>query len=280
MVFGLIAACAAILAVLCCLLSGAFLNLHFLWQLPLNFLWIFLCLAVAVFLFVVICCACVDMKKVREKDSSFYRFVLSLCCDAIHSMLLMKVNVQGMEKLPKEGRMMLVCNHLHLLDPVVLLHIFRDKQLGFISKKENDKKFIIGPLLHMTMCQPIDRENDREALKTILNCVKLLKEDEVSIGAFPEGYTSKDKLLHPFRYGVFKVAQKAQVPIVVCTLRNTHKAFRNILHLKGTEVELHVVDVIAPEAMKGQTTVQIGTAVYNMMATDLGPELVAPVAEG
>ena len=279
MVFGIIGALAAILAVLKCVFGGGFGSLAFLWQLPLDFAWMFLSLVAAVFLFVVICCACVDMKKVQEKDSPFYRFVLSLCADAIHSILMMKVEVQGAEKMPKEGRIMLVCNHLHLLDPVVLLHIFRDKQLGFISKKENDRKFIIGPLLHKTMCQPINRENDREALKTILNCVKLLNEDEVSIGAFPEGYTSKDKLLHPFRHGVFKVAQKAQVPIVICTLRNTHKAFHNILRLKGTKVELHVVDVIEVEAMKGRTTVQIGTEVYEKMAADLGPALVAPISD-
>ena len=229
MVFGIVAAVSAILALTSCVLGGGFSDLSFLWQLPLNFVWMFFSLVVLVFLFVVICCACVDMKKVQEKDSPFYRFVLSLCADAIHSILMMKVEVQGAEKMPKEGRIMLVCNHLHLLDPVVLLHIFRDKQLGFISKKENDRKFIIGPLLHKTMCQPINRENDREALKTILNCVKLLNEDEVSIGAFPEGYTSKDKLLHPFRHGVFKGAQKAQVPIVICTLRNTHEACHTIL---------------------------------------------------
>ena len=279
MVFGILAAVSAVLALTSCLLGGGFSDLNFLWQLPVNFLWMFLALVAAVFLFVVICCACVDMKKVQEKDSPFYRWLLALCTDAIHSILMMKVELQGAEKMPKEGRIMLVCNHLHLLDPVVLLHIFRDKQLGFISKKENDRKFIIGPLLHKTMCQPINRENDREALKTILNCVKLLNEDEVSIGAFPEGYTSKDKLLHPFRHGVFKVAQKAQVPIVICTIRNTHKAFHNILRLKPTKVELHVVDVITPETMKGLTTVNIGTKVYDIMAADLGPELVAPISE-
>ena len=279
MVMGIIAIIAAISALLSCLLTGAFSGFSFLWQLPLNFLGTFLSLAVLVFLFVVVCCAVVDMKKTREKDSPFYRWVLALCADAIHSILMMKVEVTGMEKLPKEGRIMLVCNHLHLLDPVVLLHVFRDRQLGFISKKENDRKFIIGPLLHMTMCQPINRENDREALKTILNCVKLLKDDEVSIGAFPEGYTSKDGLLHPFRHGVFKVAQKAQVPIVVCTIQNTRKPFHNIFRLKPTHVPLHVVDVITPEDMKGLTTVNIGTKVYDIMAADLGPDLVAPVAE-
>ena len=37
--------------------------------------------------------------------------------------------------------------------------------------------------------------------------------------------------------------------------------------------------MIAPEIMKGQTTVQIGTKVYDIMAADLGPDLVAPTAE-
>ena len=78
MVFGIVAAVSAILALTSCVLGGGFSDLSFLWQLPLNFVWMFLSLVVLVFLFVVICCACVDMKKVQEKDSPFYRFVLGL----------------------------------------------------------------------------------------------------------------------------------------------------------------------------------------------------------
>ena len=37
------------------------------------------------------------------------------------------------------------------------------------------------------MGQMLNRENDREALKTIVTCIRLLKDDEVSIGVFPEG---------------------------------------------------------------------------------------------
>ena len=114
------------------------------------------------------------------------------------------------------------------------------------------------------------RENDRAALKTILKCIQLLKDDEASIGVFPEGYTSKDGKLHHFRSGVFKIAQKAGVPIVVCTIRNTRQIFPNISHLKPTDVELHLVDVIPAEDLKGKTTVDIGNQVYEMMIGDLG----------
>ena len=136
-------------------------------------------------------------------------------------------------------------------------------------------KFIVGKLMHKLMCQPLNRENDREALKTILNCVRLIKEDEVSIGAFPEGYTSRDGLFHHFRHGVFKVAQKTKVPIVVCTLQNTNQIFKNALKLKSTHVELHLVDVIRPEQYEGMTTVQLGEMIHKIMADDLGPGLVA-----
>ena len=95
------------------------------------------------------------------------------------------------------------------------------------------------------------------------------------MAVFPEGYTSRDKLLHKFRSGVFKIAQKAGVPIVVCTLQNTQHIFRNALHLRHTDVELHLLDVIPAEQLKGVTAVEIGERVHAMMAADLGPDKVA-----
>ena len=85
-----------------------------------------------------------------------------------------------------------------------------------------------------------------------------------------------DGLLHPFRPGVFKIAQKAEVPIVVCTLQNTNKPFKNIAKLKPTQVHLHLLDVIPAEELKGVTTVAIAERVHKMMADDLGPDLVLP----
>ena len=69
---------------------------------------------------------------------------------------------------------------------------------------------------------------------------------------------------------MFKIAQKAGVPIVVCTIRNTRQIFPNISHLKPTDVELHLLGVIPAEDLKGKTTVDIGNQVYEMMIGDLG----------
>lgn len=257
--------------------SGAFGNLSWLWVLPVSFLGSFSGFLLLIFLVVGIMALTVRMDQVQEKDNKLFRGVIHFVIDLLVPLLGFRVHTRGLEKTPREGRVLLVCNHLNDIDPAVLLHFFPKQQLAFISKKENDKKPIIGQFLHRILCQPIDRENDREALKTILNCIRLIKEDQVSIAVFPEGYINPERKLRPFRSGVFKIAQKTQVPIVVCTLQNTQYALGNALKLKPTDIHLHLVDVLYPEDYAGITTVELGNRIYTMMAQDLGPELVAEI---
>ena len=222
--------------------------------------------------FLWVCCRAVDMDVPQEEDSQFYRMLMYPYIEALISLVGVRLHTKGLEKTPKEGRFLLVCNHLFIADPGILLHCFKKSQLAFITKQENLKLPIIAPIMHKILCQPIDRENDRAALKTILKCIALLKEDKCSIGVFPEGYTSKDGKLHPFRPGVFKIAQKANVPIVVCTIQNTRPIFKNLKKLKKTDVELHLVEVIPPEEFNGLSTVELSDRIYACMIADLGEE--------
>ena len=276
MLIGIVSLLSALAAAGVCFASDAFCGLSWLWVLPVSFVGSFLTLGFLYFLLLWFMCAIVDMEKMPEEDNRFYRLLATLTAQAATTILLMRVHKKGMEKLPKEGRFLLVCNHINDLDPVTLLAFFPKSQLAFISKRENDTRFLVGPLMRKLLCQPINRENDREALKTILKCIQILKEDKASIAVFPEGYTSLDGLLHPFRPGAFKIAQKANVPIVVCTLQNTNKPFKNIAKLKPTHVHLHLVDVIPAEEVKAVTTVELANRIHEMMAQDLGPELVLP----
>ena len=258
------------LAALACGLGG----ISWLWTLPL-FAGLYLLGAALAFAFLWVCCRAVDMEKAQETDSKFYRTIMYLYIEALISLVLVRLHTRGLEKTPREGRFLLVCNHLFIADPGVLLHCFKGSQLAFITKKENQRLPLIAPIMHKILCQPIDRENDRAALKTILKCISLIKEDKVSIGVFPEGYTSKDGKLHPFRPGVFKIAQKAGVHIVVCTIQNTKMIFKNLAKLKKTDVYLHLTDVILPEEYKGMSTVEISDCVYERMIADLGEDFRA-----
>ena len=241
-----------------------------LWMIPVLFILFYLVLLAIAFGFLCFCCSLVDMEKPQEEDSPFYRGLMYVYIEALVSLVMVRLHTKGLEKTPKDGRFLLVCNHLFLADPGVLLHCFRKSQLAFITKQENQSMFIVGKFLHKTLCQPLDRNNDRSAMKTILTCIRLIKEDKVSVGVFPEGYTSKDGKLHHFRSGVFKIAQKTNVPIVVCTIRNTREIFKNLRKLRFTDVHLHLVDVIQPESFADLTTAQISEQVYELMISDLG----------
>ena len=217
----------------------------------------------------------VDTEKPQEEYSNFYCKVLTCYIRSVLPVVGVHVHPQGLEKIPTDGRFMLVCNHCSNIDPVILLGYFPDSQLAFISKRENKDMFLVGKLMHKLLCQLINRENDREALKTIINCINILKEDKASIAVFPEGYIHDDRKFHHFRNGVFKIAQKANVPIVVCTMTNTADSISKLLHLKPSHIDLHLLEVIPAQELQGVSTAQIGQRIYDLMAADLGPENIS-----
>jgi 1-acyl-sn-glycerol-3-phosphate acyltransferase len=268
-VFAILSALAAIPAGLGC--EG----LAWLWVAPLTFLGCFVGLLVLAFLFLWAVSSLVKDDTAQEKDDPFFRRLIEVYIEAILTVLRMKVSPVGLEKIPESGRFMIVCNHLSLLDVLVLLVYFPQRELTFVTKQENMDMFIIGKLMRKIQCLPLNRENDREALKTILKAIALIKEDKASVGLFPEGTRSLDGKLHQFRSGGFKIPQKSGVPIVVCTIQNTHKVFRNFLHLKSTPIPLHLLEVIPAEELKAVSTVDISGRVRDIMAADLGPDLVA-----
>ena len=247
-----------------------------LWTLPAAFAGTFFGLLALGFAGLMYMCKRVDQDVPQEEDDKFYRIVAGLIIQSALPVLRIRVKKSGIEKVPTDGRFLLICNHCNDSDPIILLDCLRKSQLAFISKRENKTMFVIGPMMHKIQCQLINRENDREALKTIIKCIQILKEDKASIAVFPEGgILSEDGKLHHFRPGVFKIAQKANVPIVVCTLKNTKDVVKNIKTMRPSSVEMKVLDVIPAEELKGVTTVEIAQRCYEMMAAELGPELIA-----
>ena len=261
-------------ALVICAGTGAFAALTWLWLLPVSFAGCFLFQAALIFLFILFLCSRVDQSVPQDHDDKLYRVVSHGAIHAALPLLQIHIKKKGMEKVPAQGRFLLVCNHVNNSDPIILLECFRKYQIAFISKRENADMFVIGPMMHKLQCQLINRENDREALKTIITCINILKEDKASVAVFPEGRIDDDGLLHHFKPGVFKIAQKANVPIVVCTLKNTKNVIHNLLRLKPSRVEMTVLDVIPAEELKGVNTVEIANRCHKLMADDLGPELV------
>lgn len=265
MLLNLITALSALLAVIQAIF-GIF------WLLPVYFVGYFAGFFLLAAVVLLVAAALVDPNKPQDGEDPVYRWLAQNYIDLVVRLARVRIETQGLEKAPKGGRFLLVCNHINDVDPAVLLHCFPKAQLAFIAKRETKDFFVIGPMLLKLQCQLVNRENDKEALKTILKCIQIIKEDKASIGVFPEGYVSLDGKLRHFRSGVLKIAQKTGVPIVVCTLQGTKTVVPNLKKLKPSRVKMHLVDVISPERAQSMSTVELGEQIYDMMIADMGEQ--------
>ena len=276
MLLNLICVLSALAALGICAGAGGFSTLAWLWLLPLGFVGCALLGLLACLVLLLITEKHTDPEGEFETDDPYIRGIIRWYAPAVFRLLGCKIQASGTEKLPADGRFLLVSNHLADLDPGIFFTVFPNDQLSFIAKKEVRDMPIVGILMRRILCQFVNRENDREALKTIIQCISILKEKKANVAVFPEGKKSTDRyLLHHFRPGVFKMAQKANVPIVVCTLQGTQNILPNAKKLRRTDIRLNLLEVIPAAELKGITTVDIAHRVHGIMAADLGAENVA-----
>lgn len=262
--FLLLSVIGAVLPAVCFHVSG----LRLLWLLPLEFIGAFVLLLLIYLLFLAVVTLPVDPKRQRTEPSSFYfgiyEYTLGLAC----ALCRIRIRMEGTELLP-ETPFLLVQNHRSNFDPIVTGWALRGRHLAFVSKPQNFKIPIAGSLARACCYLPINRENDREALKTILASADYLKRGAGSIGVYPEGTRNRQGTdLLPFRPGAFKIAQKADVPIVICALLGTEKISRRT-PWRATEVTLKFCRTISAEEAKSLKTMEIGELAESCMLAEI-----------
>ncbi|MBO7520238.1 MAG: 1-acyl-sn-glycerol-3-phosphate acyltransferase [Clostridia bacterium] len=239
------------------------------WLVPLLFSGGVLALIIIHLLIFVIAGLLVSLKKPAGERIPVYRFIVARTLPMLFSLLRVKVESTGLEKVQGLFPAMLVCNHINNIDPAVMIKELPDLKLAFVGKKEIYTEMpFIARYMHKLNCLPIDRENNREAAKTILEAIRLIKEKKVSIGIFPEGYTSLTGELQPFRNGAFKIATKAGCPIIVCTILGTPEAVKHLFVRKNT-VYFDVLEVIPASEVTTLTTAGLSERVHSLMSDNI-----------
>lgn len=175
-----------------------------------------------------------------------------------------RVHVSGIEKIPRDIKVLFVSNHRSNFDPIITWYALKKWKIAFVSKPENFKVPFFGRIIRKCCFMPIDRENPRKAIPTINRAAKLLKKQQVSIGIYPEGTRSKTCEILPFHNGVFKIAQKADAPVVVLCITGTEKISKRT-PFQHTDVYLDVLEVFEGEHIKETKTELIGTAVRRLI---------------
>lgn len=212
-------------------------------------------------LFTIICSYLIDTKKEYTNDSKFYRSLLNLWTGIALFFGRIEIETSGFEKLPLNSNFLVVGNHRSNFDPIITWYVLRKHPIAFISKEENFHVPFFGRIIRKCCFMAIDRENPKKAMETINHAADLLRNTDLSVGVYPEGTRNKtSEPLLPFHNGVFKIAKKANVPIVVITVKNTENIAKNF-PLHSTKISFDVSDVIPAEVVSTSRTNEISEKV-------------------
>ena len=198
-----------------------------------------------------------DPKKTYERPSGLCRWLLDFTVRLLMFFGRVRVEVTGLEKLPQDGRFLLVSNHRSNYDPIVQLACMQKYKLAFISKPENFKIPLVGRILRRCCFLPIDRENPRNAITTIHAAARLMEQDTVSVGVYPEGTRSRTGELLPFHSGVLKIAQQAHAPVVVAAIQGAENVGHNF-PLRRTTVRLDILETLPADYVAHSRSAVLG----------------------
>jgi 1-acyl-sn-glycerol-3-phosphate acyltransferase len=134
--------------------------------------------------------------------------------------LNIEVNVINPEKLPKNGKFLLLCNHRSIIDPVIIEILMQQSTVygHWIAKKELYNSFFFGTFVRNGGTILIDRETKQMGgfFGDIKQCVK----EGHSVFIFPEGTRNKSNAdLAPFQGGAQLIALKNRLPILPVFIR-------------------------------------------------------------
>lgn len=206
----------------------------------------------------------VDTKKNYDKHSAYYRWLLNSSTWLLVFFGRVHYRTKGMERIPTDSRFMLVCNHRSKLDPITTWYLLKDYDVAFISKEANFHVPFWGNIIRRCCFLSIDRENPRKAMVTIDRAANLIKDDQVSFAVYPEGTRNFGEGLLPFHNGVFKIAQKANVPLVICGISGAEKMKKNY-PLHRSDIYFEVLDVLSAEQVKARRCNDIGDYARDLM---------------
>lgn len=134
-----------------------------------------------------------------------------------------KLEVHGIEKIPRGRAAVFMPNHQSNCDPPAVFSIL--PPVLILTKKEFFKLPVVGRAFLLRGFIPVDRKDRDRALQAVEQAVVALKAGH-SFLAYPEGTRSRDGRLQPFKKGVFVMAIEAGVPIVPISVSGGSKIMR------------------------------------------------------
>ena len=126
----------------------------------------------------------------------------------------------GKENIPADGSILVVGNHIHLMDQCLAI-ISTKRVINYMAKKEYFDNKKVAWFFKAAGCISVDRsKKDNEAVSNALDVLN----NSGAIGLFPEGTRNRtDDLLLPFKFGAVSMANKTNSYLVPFGISGEYK---------------------------------------------------------
>jgi len=134
--------------------------------------------------------------------------------------LVYRVKYKGLEKIPTEGPVVLVCNHIAFVDPAIVMGRVR-RPTKFVMHHKIYNKFGIKLLFKAAKTIPIaSAKVDPEMTEAAFASVREALADGDVVCIFPEGRLTPDGQIGQFKKGIERIIAETPVPVVPMALNN------------------------------------------------------------
>lgn len=198
-----------------------------------------------------------DLSQLRMVQWAF-RVILFICGT--------KLTVIGEENVPKDEPILYIGNHKSYFD-IIITYARCPRLTGYVAKNNMEKVPLLSAWMKRLHCLFINREDVKEALKTILTGIDNIK-NGISMCIFPEGTRNKtDELMLPFKEGSFKMAEKTGCAIIPMAINNSAEILENHFpKVKKTHVVLEYGKPIYPNELDKETKRRLGAHCREIIA--------------
>lgn len=132
--------------------------------------------------------------------------------------LFVKLDIEGAEKLPREGAYVLAPNHYSEFDPLAVAVAVWDmgRAPRFMAKESLFRVPVLGWVLRRTGMVPVARQSTAAAARQTLDASAQLVEHGRGVIVYPEGTLTRDPGMWPMRgkTGAVRLALEGGIPII------------------------------------------------------------------
>jgi 1-acyl-sn-glycerol-3-phosphate acyltransferase len=144
---------------------------------------------------------------------AFFRPLLNIC---------FSWKVEGRENVPSAGPLILVANHVHVIDPILIVFSL-PRWITFVAKEELFHSLFLRLWLRWAGSLSLQRDGKVAEKQRILEGARKALEEGLILGMFPEGGRSHDGKLRKGKAGSAVIASKTDVPVLPVGVAGTDK---------------------------------------------------------